>query len=391
MAVGFTGVPGVYIQEQRARTVRALPTGVPVFVGLLAPDAPMPADTPANADFYGPALLNHKTDFLGGAAAYLAHAVNGFFDNGGDYCYVVAIKANPAHGAAAADRLIGAFDLTEVLDDVDLVAVPDAHALEDSTGAIDEALVCQVQRGAIDHCLKVGTRVAVLDALRGKSAQQLIADQLTKLGGATPNAALYHPWIRTVASGDDFVPPSGQVAGIIARTDASDGVFKAPANAELQDATDLEADLDLDSLATLNDRGINCIRAFPSRGIRVWGARTLSIDSDWTYLNVRRVVLTLLRWIDLNMTWAAFEPNVPALWSRIQRELTHYLDGLWRGGALQGDVATDAFYVRCDAELNPPDIREIGRVITEIGLAPAAPAEFIVISVQHRAGTTELI
>src|SRR5262249_27073876 len=163
----------------------------------------------------------------------------------------------------------------------------------------------------------------------------------------------------------------------------------APANAELQDATDLELDLDLSALEALNDRGINCIRAFPGRGIRVWGARTLSAESDWTYLNVRRVVLTLMRWIDLNMTCAAFEPNVPALWSRIQRELTQYLDGLWRDGALQGDSASDAFYVRCDAELNPPDVREAGKVITEIGLAPASPAEFIVISVQHRAGTTE--
>ena len=168
------------------------------------------------------------------------------------------------------------------------------------------------------------------------------------------NAALYHPWVRTIASGaHDSCPPCGQVAGIIARIDAETGVFRAPANAELLDATDVETDLDPDSLAALTANGVNCIRAFPGRGIRVWGARTLSPDPAWTYLNVRRLVLTVLRWIDLNMTWATFEPNVPALWARIERELSTYLTGLWRTGALQGDSPTDAFFVRCDAELNP--------------------------------------
>jgi uncharacterized protein len=170
----------------------------------------------------------------------------------------------------------------------------------------------------------------------------------------------------------------------------SGGVFKAPANAEVQDATDLEANLDQESLATLHDANVNCLRVFPARGIRVWGARTLSPDPEWRFLNVRRLVLTVLRWIDANMTWAAFEPNVPALWARIQRELETHLIGLWRAGALQGDAVGEAFFVRCDVELNPATHREIGQVVTQIGLAPTVPAEFIVVSVQHRAGTTEL-
>lgn len=393
MATVLPGVPGVYIQERRVRQTRALATGVPVFVGLLAPNAPMPADTPAGADFYGPVVLHHKTEFLGGASAYLGDAVNGFFDNGGGYCYVVAIAADQKNGAAAAARMTDALNLTAALDDVDLVAVPDAHALLDATGALDESLVVQVQRAMIDHCTATGTRVAILDALRGKAAQALIDGQVKRLGVPAigpVNAALYHPWIRTIASDVRFVPPSGQVAGIIARIDAASGVFTAPANTELQDATDLEADLDPTSLATLTAAGVNCIRAFPARGIRVWGARTLSPDAEWTYLNVRRLVLTVLRWIDANMIWATFEPNVPALWSRIERELGTYLTGLWRAGALQGDVVTDAFFVRCDAELNPAATRESGEVVTEIGLAPSAPAEFVVVTVQHRAGTTEL-
>jgi hypothetical protein len=395
MATAISGVPGVFIRERRAPQARALPTGVPVFIGLLTPTARMPAGTPASTDFYGPVALHHKQEFLGGAAAYLGFAVDGFFDNGGDYCYVVAIKAAPATGAAAAARMIGALDLTTALDDIDLVAVPDAAALLDESGDVDksESLVFEVQRAVIEHCAGVGRRVAVLDALRGKSAQALIDGQVKQLRVPSigpVNAALYHPWIRTIASGARPVPPCGQVAGIIARTDAEAGVSKPPANAEIHDATDLDEDLDAASIEALTANGINSIRAFPGRGIRVWGARTLSPDPDWRYLNVRRLVLTVLRWIDGNMTWAAFEPNVPALWARIERELGTYLTSLWRAGALQGDVDTDAFFVRCNAELNPADTREMGQVVTEIGLAPIAPAEFIVVSVQHRAGTTEL-
>lgn len=386
-------IPGVYLQQQRARQTRALPTGVPVFVGLLRNDATMPAGTPADADFYGPLPLHHKADFLGGAAAYLTHAINGFFDNGGEYCYVVGIKADPAQGEATAGRLMSALSLTTSYSDIDLVAVPDAQALLNTNGRVDEASVLEVQREMIRHCTLLGTRIAVLDALREMPATELIANQVKALGvsatGPT-NAALYHPWICTIASGADPVPPCGQVCGIISRTDAQTGVFKAPANAEVQDATDLDADLDQASLAMLHDANVNCLRAFPGRGIRVWGARTLSRDPEWKLLNVRRLVLTVSRWIDANMTWAAFEPNVPALWARIQRELETYLTGLWRAGALQGEAVSEAFFVRCDAELNPAATREIGQVVTQIGLAPTVPAEFIVVSVQHRAGTTEL-
>lgn len=386
-------VPGVYVRERHARPTRALPTGVPVFIGFITASAAMPVGTDVNADHYGPVPLHHKLEFLGGAAAYLGHAINGFFDNGGGYCYVVAIKAGLGDALASAARLIEALDLTRALTDVDLLAIPDAHALVDTGGASIEQLVLQVQRAMIQHSIDSGTRCAILDAMRGKATQALIDGHVRALGvsAAGPvSAALYHPWIRTIGSGSQLIPPSGQMCGIIARTDAEAGVFKAPANAEVQDATDIEADLDFDALSLLTESGVNCIRIFPARGIRVWGARTLSIDAQWRYLNVRRLVLTLLRWIDLNMTWAAFEPNVPALWARIERELTTHLTGLWRSGALQGNFASEAFFVRCDAELNAAEGRESGQVVTEISLAPATPAAFIVVTVQHRAGTTEL-
>jgi phage tail sheath protein FI len=140
----------------------------------------------------------------------------------------------------------------------------------------------------------------------------------------------------------------------------------------------------------LNPEGINCLRALSGRGLRVWGARTLSPDPNWLYINVRRLVLTLARWIDRNMGWAAFEANTARLWNRIQRELNVYLAGLWQAGAIKGASAAEAFYVKCDSETNPAEEREQGRVTTEIGLAPASPAEFVVVRVVHRPGAAQL-
>ena len=385
-------LPGVYVQEQVISPAPALPTGVPAFIGFVDDDARAPDGAPQRGGTYGPVALHRKSDFPGGAKEFLGDAVAGFFDNGGGYCYVIGIRLD-ASDHAAADRLIAALDLLNELSDVDLVAIPDAMALG-ADDVVDPVQALRVQTAVIAHCNDEGNRVALLDSLPGKDANTLLSDQVLKLGvgGSNPvNAALYHPWVRTIATDTRFVPPSGHVAGVISRTDATSGVFKAPANVEILGATDLNGDLDVTALGQLNDAGVNCLRAFPARGIRVWGARTLSGAAEWRYLNVRRLVLTTLRWIDMNMTWAAFEPNVPALWSRIQRELTAYLTRLWRAGALQGDSADEAYFVRCDADLNPPGTRDAGQVVTEIGVAPTAPAEFIVINVQHRAGTTELI
>src|SRR4029453_19169664 len=136
--------------------------------------------------------------------------------------------------------------------------------------------------------------------------------------------------------------------------------------------------------------GCTCVRLLKGGGLRVWGARTLSRELEWRYVNVRRLFLTLRRWIEQNMTWVTFEPNEPLLWTRIQRELTVYLAKLWRDGALAGLQAEQAFYVKCDAEKNPPEQGERGEIVTEIGLAPGSPAEFIVVRITHRAGAAEV-
>lgn len=388
MANGALRLPGVYLQDRRERPSPVLSTGVPVFVGLVS------------SETYGPLLLRQKASFPGDARRHLDEAISGFFDNGGDHCYVVGVHAavldteGKILDPAAATALIESFSLLASLTDVDLVAVPDAVVLNDAEGNRDELAACRVQRALVRHCTEHGDRIALLDSLWGADAAAVVQRQLPLLAlpsADAKNAALYHPWIRTIATGERFVPPSGHVAGIIARADALSGVFRAPANMTIEDAIDIDAELDIESLSMLNDAGVNCLRVFPARGIRVWGARTLSNDPDWRYLNVRRLVLTVLRWIDLNMTWASFEPNVPALWARIQRELTVYLTRLWRAGALQGERLEEAFFIRCDEEINPPQVRENGQVVTEIGLAPTVPAEFIVVSIRHRAGTTELI
>jgi hypothetical protein len=274
----------------------------------------------------------------------------------------------------------------EPLTDLDLIAIPDAMML----GSDRQSAILQLQQAMLKHCARLGDRLAILDPFpQSTSASVMQQRQDILLGLGEPvNAALYYPWLKTTQG--RLVPPCGHIAGIIARSDRRQGVFKAPANEEIHDVLDLEFSIDNTIQDQLNPENINCLRAFPGRGIRVWGARTLSREANWRYLNIRRLFLTLRRWIDQNMTWATLEPNSPRLWNRIQRELNTYLTSLWQVGALQGATPNQAFYVKCDSETNPAEIRELGQVITEIGLAASAPAEFLIVRVIHRPGTTEV-
>jgi phage tail sheath protein FI len=203
------------------------------------------------------------------------------------------------------------------------------------------------------------------------------------------DGAIYHPWVR-VRSRDDqsiiTIPPSGHVAGVFARTDKERGVHKAPANEVVRGVVDLDHFITSAEQDFLNPKGVNCIRSFPGRGIRIWGARTLSGHADWQYVNVRRVFLTVVRWIQTFLWTVVFEPNDPELERRMQRELTAYFNGQFRRGALKGATPEEAFYVKCDAETNSRAGRDAGQLITEIGLAMSAPLEFIVVRLIY--GTT---
>jgi uncharacterized protein len=366
--------PGVIRQEIAPAAPAALPTGVPGFVGLGVATTGAPVVRLESADDLA-ALVSLAP------GSYLASVIRGFFDNGGARCHVaVALPAAPDRAAA----LIAALDALRDVEDIDLIAIPDAMLPRDAEGAPELAGAIRVQRAALSHCAASGTRFAVLDSPPGASPETVLAQRRAlALGLPEPlNGALYYPWL--IDSAGRRAPPCGCVAGLIAATDAAAGVFKAPAGSPLIGVLDLERRIGEADQPALNAAGVNCLRAFPGRGIRVWGARTLSADPQWRYVNVRRVVLTLMRWIDANLGWAAFEPNAPTTWARIDRAIAAHLTGLWQAGALRGTAPAQAFFVKCDAETNPPEVRDDGRLLVEIGLAPASPAEFVVVKLALR-------
>jgi phage tail sheath protein FI len=170
----------------------------------------------------------------------------------------------------------------------------------------------------------------------------------------------------------------------MARCDRTQGVHRPPANLPLIDALDLSLTLtDADQRRLTEGAQVNCLRALPGRGLRLWGCCTLGADGPGRTLGERRLLITVARWAALALADVAFEPNDFALWVRIEREFTAYLEGLAQQGAIQGTTAAEAFFVRCDAETNPPAVRDLGQVVTLVGLAPAIPGEFIVLRLIH--------
>jgi phage tail sheath protein FI len=245
----------------------------------------------------------------------------------------------------------------------------------------------EVQSALISHCERARYRFAVLDAAAGASLDD-VQRQRARLD--SQYAALYYPWLKVfdpLANDLRFVPPSGHIAGLYARTDQEVGVHKAPANAVLRDVSDLQFTVGKGQQDVLNPKGINAIRAFPNRGIRVWGARTISSDSPWRYVNVRRLMIMIEASIDEGTQYAVFEPNDVPLWNRLKAAITAFLTVVWRQGALQGTTADEAFFVRCGLgeTMIQADI-DAGLVIMVIGVAPVKPAEFVVIRIGQKAG-----
>jgi len=317
---------------------------------------------------------------------FLTYAVRGFFENGGSLCYVQIVSYGGSSRAIDAALTAGLASL-EPYDDYDLVCVPDLVFVPDMPWEDDAwrdvDRVTELQGTVLEHCSRLGDRMAILDSLPGANSDSVV-EQRRRLTGE--NGALYYPWVR-VPGGPELtrglVPPCGHIAGVYARCDRRVGVHKAPANEVLEGVLDLETLLTDARQGPLNEQNINCLRAFPGRGIRVWGARTLSERPGWGYVNVRRVLLTAARWIDRNMRGVVFEPHTPYLWDQIVRDLTAYFMDLARQGALYSPLSGEAFYVKCDAETNPQETRESGMVVTEIGLQPPPPAEFLVIRIIH--------
>ncbi|MFI1302368.1 phage tail sheath family protein [Streptomyces sioyaensis] len=280
-----------------------------------------------------------------------------------------------AHYVGDVSRRSGLSGL-EAIDDVTMVAAPDLMAAH-QRGYLSREQVKAVQLAMIDHCENMANRMAIIDPLPDMNPTKVHEWRQHEAGFDSKFAALYYPWIKVAdpSNGNIFMmPPSGHVAGLWARNDEARGVHKAPANEVLRGALDLGIQITKGEEERLNPAGINCIRSFPGRGIRVWGARTLSSDPTWRYLNVRRLFNYLEESIFQGSQWVVFEPNDERLWATTRRNVAAFLVGEWRQGALFGATPDEAFYVKCDAETNPPDVIESGQVVCEMGVAPVKPA-----------------
>lgn len=398
--------PGIYIEEIPAgtRPIEAVGTSTAGFVGI-APKADAHPNEAFAVNSWSQFVKEFTTDES--QSTPLSHAVFGFFQNGGSRCYVVNIGENGS--LLGSGRRRQGLAVLEEIDEVAIVAAP---------GFTDPGSYSAL----LDHCERMQDRFAILDAPEPVANIDLLKTVATPKptprpprpdnpdvppepppanSGARPRnsdrgyGAFYFPWI--VVS-DPFspqenvaVPPSGHLAGIYARTDGTRGVHKAPANETVRGALDLTYRITQAEQGELNVLGVNCLRFFPTQGIRVWGARTLAEGaSEWRYLNVRRLFNMIEESIARGTRWVVFEPNDMTLWKSIKRDISAFLTLQWRQGALVGATAEEAFFVKCDEETNPPEEIDAGRVITIIGIAPVKPAEFVIFRIGQSASGTEI-
>ena len=246
-----------------------------------------------------------------------------------------------------------------------------------------------LQGKMIAHAEVVGGRMAILDPPPGLLPQDILEWRMNTAGYDSKMAALYYPWIEVMnplTKRPMLMPPSGHIAGVWARVDSTRGVHKAPANEVILGVNGLGFQITQAEQGALNRVGINAVRAFPGRGIRIWGARTLSSDPEWRYINVRRLFNYVSDSIMAGTQWSVFEPNDATLWSKLTINIWSFLNRTYRGGALFGASPSEAFYVKCDAETNPPDVIEAGQVVCEIGIAPVKPAEFVIFRLSQFTG-----
>lgn len=436
--------PGVYVEEipPLARPIAGVGTSIPGFIGVIpdliqlparpkSDDAksikdagfkfvdfaftdsagkPVPGRAEAGISYFITTWGQYTKlfgDFIGDDAApvtaagspavntghrHLSHAVFGFFNNGGTGCYVVR--------AVREADLEDALRVFAAIDEITMVAAPGL------TGTTNYETL-------IKHCENpnLQDRVAILDPVETDAAfdtgsfaglQNATTDPTPGLRPRNSTfAAFYFPLVQVfdpatslmqskqVPPGDGliYVPPSGHMAGIYARNDAARGVHKAPANEPVLGATGLRYVLSKADQDILNDNGVNLIRSLIG-AIRVWGARTVGGDAngEFRYISTRRFFNFLRESIDEGTQFVVFEPNSPALWQRIIRSVSDFLLNQWRAGALFGETPKRAFFVKCDEETNPPEVREAGQVVTEIGVAIVKPAEFVIFRIQQITG-----
>jgi phage tail sheath protein FI len=256
-----------------------------------------------------------------------------------------------------------------------------------------------VQQALVAHCENERDRIALLDAPLFPSEKGIVdvgEIQSWRQRFDSTYAALYYPWVlvydplQSRSRAVRQVPPSGHMAGVFARTDLDMGVHRAPANIELYWIQDVAMQVGPEVQGVLNPKGINCIRSFPGRGLRPYGARTVSSDPDWRYVSVRRLMMMVEEAIEISTQWAVFEPNDFYLRQTLTMAITTFLQALWKKGALAGETAEEAFFVSCDEDNNPPSAAGLGQLIAEVGVAPVRPAEFVIFRIGRTEGQLEI-
>lgn len=281
------------------------------------------------------------------------------------------------------EKGINAFD---IIDEINIVAAPDIADLKGSRDLIISML---------NYCRLRGDCFFVADAPHGLTASQVkdfkegTGDYMGSNALNSSYGALYYPWVYIndpLTGKRKLVPPSGAIIGTYAYVDSTRGVHKAPAGTTdgyLDTAVGIERIITKGEQEILNPLGINVIRSLPE-GICVWGARTLSADTEWQYINIRRLMMYIEESVDKGSQWVVFEPNEPSLWGKVKRNLSAFLTRVWRDGALYGSTQEEAFFIKVDEENNPPATRDAGQLIIEVGIAPVKPAEFVIIRVSQK-------
>lgn len=341
--------------------------------------------TAAKADNNVATLINEQSNVISVEIVGKANIVpaDGNFQLAGGEVKTKAITLADYQGSVSERVGLGGL---EPIDDVTMICAPDLMTAYQN-GEIDMKGVQAVQQSLIDYCELVRYCFAILDCPPGLMPQEM-KEWRMQVNYDSTRAALYYPWIEigdmTGGNGRTrHVPPSGHMAGIYARVDNTRGVHKAPANEIVRTCLGLEVQVTKGEHDLLNPIGVNVIRSFPGRGIRVWGARTVSSDASWRYLSVRRLFNMIEESIERGTQWVVFEPNDPFLWGRVSRDVKAFLKMVWRSGALFGATPDQAFYVKCDAETNPIEARDLGQLVVEIGIAPVKPAEFVIFRVSQ--------
>ncbi len=424
-------LPAADRPEVSSLNISALNPGARVEVEVVPPSAPPaegqePTATDANQDYtlrvYEGGALREEIgglQFTGKSPRALERTVN-------ERSKFLRVEMQPLQGASLAERApapgrytleppaMSAVSVTPadlegsvtdrtgyqglaIAENVTMVAIPDLVTVATGDdGRLDEETYLAVQKQLVDWCEASHTRMAILDTPPGLNATRAL-EWRSRLGRDSAFAALYYPNLVVTnplarpgaTNGERFitVPSAGHVAGVWARTDATRGVWKAPANEAVRGIIRLENDVTNGEQDLLNPDGVNCIRSFGTYGTKIWGARTLAkTDPSWRYINVRRLFNFIEESIRRGTQWAVFEPNDFDLWQRVKRNISSFLRGLWMQGALVGATPEQAFYVLCDESNNPPSSVDEGKLIVEVGIAPVKPAEFVIFRISQWQG-----